>query len=302
MEKEMKETTKNITTETAETVKTKEVKVAKESVFSVLSRVDVSKYVKVLKKKNKQTGAVTELPYLPWASCLGLLQMYYPDVDYYVVEYDRYGIEIPRDTHVLITEKLSETNSVAFNGVMHGFEYRKDGNGLVVTTSMTIEGITRRMTLPVYDYYGAVVREPDPNLLNKARWRCLVKNAAMFGLGIDLYAGEDMPDDNDIVESLPQNRVATKTVPVTEEQTAESKDTVDAMKHVIETESPESANAVGRRMSSLIERKTDASMKALQWYAEHGSENDNRAAKELLEKAKEEKKPKAKTAPKTTTA
>lgn len=286
MEK-MKETTKNITTETAETAKTKEVKVAKESVFSVLSRVDVSKYVKVLKKTNKKTGEVTELPYLPWASCLGLLQMYYPDVDYYVVEYDRYGIEIPRDTHVLITEKLSETNSVAFNGVMHGFEYRKDGNGLVVTTSMTIEGITRRMTLPVYDYYGAVVREPDPNLLNKARWRCLVKNAAMFGLGIDLYAGEDMPDDNDIVESLPQNRVATKTVPVTEEQTAENKDTFDAMKHVIETEYPESANAVGRRMSSLIERKTDASMKALQWYAEHGSENDKRAAKELLKKAKE---------------
>jgi hypothetical protein len=35
--------------------------------------------------------------------------------------------------------------------------------------------------------------------VNKAVMRCLVKNLAMFGLGIAIYAGEDLPDDDDPV-------------------------------------------------------------------------------------------------------
>ena len=263
-----------------ETVK-KEIKVAKESVFSVLSKIDVSRYVKKLRKQNKKTGVVTEVSYLPWASCLGLLQTYYPDVDYYVVEYDRHGIEIPRDTRVIISEKLSYTSSVAFNGVMHGYEYRKDGDGLVVTTSMTIEGITRRMTLPVYDFYGGIAKTPDPNLLNKARWRCLVKNAAMFGLGIELYAGEEMPEEVDVA-SLPQNRIVTKTVMV---DAPVEQHPFDPKTHIIETEYPDNKKAKGRRMSVLLENRSDSSLKILDWYSKNGSENDRKAAIALLKTA-----------------
>ena len=31
--------------------------------------------------------------------------------------------------------------------------------------------------------------------INKAVMRCLVKNLAMFGLGLYIYAGEDLPED-----------------------------------------------------------------------------------------------------------
>lgn len=31
--------------------------------------------------------------------------------------------------------------------------------------------------------------------VNKAVMRCLVKNLAMFGLGLYIYAGEDLPED-----------------------------------------------------------------------------------------------------------
>ena len=31
--------------------------------------------------------------------------------------------------------------------------------------------------------------------MNKAIMRCLVKNLAMFGLGLYVYAGEDLPED-----------------------------------------------------------------------------------------------------------
>ena len=35
------------------------------------------------------------------------------------------------------------------------------------------------------------------NNINKAIMRCLVKNLAMFGLGLGIYAGEDLPIDID---------------------------------------------------------------------------------------------------------
>jgi hypothetical protein len=37
----------------------------------------------------------------------------------------------------------------------------------------------------------------DMSDINKAIMRCLVKNIAMFGLGLNVYQGEDIPDVND---------------------------------------------------------------------------------------------------------
>lgn len=81
--------------------------------------------------------------------------------------------------------------------------------GYMVYTHITINGITKRMWLPVQDShnlsmkdhpykvkfktYEAEVSSATMNDINKAYMRCLVKNIAMFGLGLYIYAGEDMP-------------------------------------------------------------------------------------------------------------
>lgn len=82
--------------------------------------------------------------------------------------------------------------------------------GFMCHTKVTIEGQTLEMWLPVMDgknksmkkksytyttKYGEKTVEAATTFdINKTIMRCLVKNLAMFGLGIYIYAGEDLPE------------------------------------------------------------------------------------------------------------
>lgn len=82
--------------------------------------------------------------------------------------------------------------------------------GYMVETSVTIEGRTLEMWLPVMDNNNRALKAYPYELqygqrkitvqpatmfeINKAIMRCLVKNLAMFGLGLYIYAGEDLPE------------------------------------------------------------------------------------------------------------
>lgn len=92
--------------------------------------------------------------------------------------------------------------------------------GYMVLTEVTIEEETLGMWLPVMDgankamkatAYSYQTRYGEKSVeaasmfdINKTLMRCLVKNLAMFGMGIYIYAGEDLPDTE---------VVATKTQP-----------------------------------------------------------------------------------------
>jgi hypothetical protein len=82
--------------------------------------------------------------------------------------------------------------------------------GFMCHTSVTIDSETLPMWLPVmdsknksmkkypYEYetrYGVKTVEAATTFdINKTIMRCLVKNLAMFGLGIYIYSGEDLPE------------------------------------------------------------------------------------------------------------
>jgi len=53
----------------------------------------------------------------------------------------------------------------------------------------------RQMWLPVMDYKNNSIKNPTSRQISDTRMRCLVKSMAMFGLGMSLYAGEDLPSD-----------------------------------------------------------------------------------------------------------
>jgi len=72
-------------------------------------------------------------------------------------------------------------------------EYHNDGSATVHTT-MTIDEITHQMFLAVMDFKNKAVQNPNAMDINNSRMRCLVKNIAMFGLGLYIYAGEDLPE------------------------------------------------------------------------------------------------------------
>jgi len=69
--------------------------------------------------------------------------------------------------------------------------------GYMVYTKVTVDKLTHEMWLPVMDHNNKTVLKPNMFQVNKTVMRCLVKNLAMFGLGLYIYAGEDLPNEED---------------------------------------------------------------------------------------------------------
>lgn len=99
------------------------------------------------------------LSYLSWAWAWGMLLSNYPDSQHEC---------LPDDRH-------------------------EDGT-VMVNCAVTVNGITRKMWLPVMDNRNNAITNPNARQISDARMRCLAKCIAMHGLGHYIYAGEDLPD------------------------------------------------------------------------------------------------------------
>lgn len=141
---------------------------------------------------NEKTEEKNGLTYLSWSWAWAELLKKYPTATYEIIKFEDNGKLVP----YIYDEKT----------------------GYMVFTKLTIEGITREMWLPVMDgankamldheytyqvrdYKSGEVKEKTvakANMfdINKTIMRCLTKNLAMFGLGLYIYSGEDLPEDN----------------------------------------------------------------------------------------------------------
>lgn len=151
-------------------------------VFNKLNSINVSDYIE---QKNG-------LNYLSWANAWGEFKKNYPEATY--------------------TIKRNE----------NGLPYIYDENlGYMVFTEVRVGMLTHEMWLPVMDganktmkkesytyqtkeykygkwtgnYVEKTVESATMFDINKTLMRCLVKNLAMFGLGLYIYAGEDLPEE-----------------------------------------------------------------------------------------------------------
>lgn len=70
--------------------------------------------------------------------------------------------------------------------------FAPDDSALVKVT-VTIKGHTKSCWLPVMDYKNKAIKSPDAFAINTAIVRCMTKCVGMFGLGLYIYAGEDLP-------------------------------------------------------------------------------------------------------------
>ena len=113
------------------------------------------------------------LTYLSWSNAWREFVKVYPDATY----------EVMKD----------ENGQCWFGNTEQGF---------MTYTSVTADDITREMWLPVMDHRNKAVKNPDSFQINKAVMRCLTKNLAMFGCGLSVYAGEDLPEANAEAEIL----------------------------------------------------------------------------------------------------
>ena len=76
-------------------------------------------------------------------------------------------------------------------------EPRSYGDTLMVSCTVTAFGKPITMHLPVMDHRNKAIVNPDAFQVNKNMMRCLVKAIACHGLGLYIYAGEDLPSDAD---------------------------------------------------------------------------------------------------------
>lgn len=82
-----------------------------------------------------------------------------------------------------------------------GLPYLNTELGFFVEVAVTVQGVTLSQIHPVLDHKNRPMLAPTPFDINTSIQRCLVKAIALHGLGLSIYAGEDLPDLNDPGES-----------------------------------------------------------------------------------------------------
>lgn len=71
--------------------------------------------------------------------------------------------------------------------------YMQTQAGSFVQVTVTVGGIDRTQVHPVLDHRNKTIEEPDAFQINTSIQRCLAKAIALHGLGLYIYAGEDLP-------------------------------------------------------------------------------------------------------------
>ena len=97
--------------------------------------------------------------------------------------------------------ELKKVSPTATSKVYHddntNMPYFASKAGVIVKVGVTIEGLEHINYLPVMDFRNASIPADKVNMMdvNKAIQRCTVKAIALHGLGLYIYAGEDLPED-----------------------------------------------------------------------------------------------------------
>lgn len=127
------------------------------STFETLSAINVSEHIE---KKNG-------LNYLSWPWAWAELKKRFPDATYRVINDPE------------------------------GLNYHTDGKTAWVEVGVTVAGQEQIETLPVMDFRNASIPRDKVTSydVNKAIKRCMVKAIGLHGLGLYIYAGEDLPED-----------------------------------------------------------------------------------------------------------
>ena len=174
------------------------------SIYSQLANIDVSEHV-------KQKGAYD---YLSWTHAVDFLKKEYPKAQIEVMTSDE------------------------------GHPFFKTEVGFFVQVKVTVDGLACAEWLPVLDNRNKVLKQPDAYQVNTSIKRCMTKAIALHGLGINVYAGEDLrqydvedPEDSPSATNgkpaAKKKSPATKKVEANGSQGLNKKDILDALRGAV---------------------------------------------------------------------
>ena len=84
------------------------------------------------------------------------------------------------------------------NGSCRTVPYMNINGTCMVWVTVTLFGKPMTCQLPVMDYRNKAIPEPDAFAVNTAIMRCMTKALSLHGLGLYIYAGEDLPEEGDV--------------------------------------------------------------------------------------------------------
>jgi len=96
--------------------------------------------------------------------------------------------------------------------------YLKTEVGYFVEVAVTVQGVTLTQIHPVLDGKNRPLAEPTAFDINTSIQRCLVKAIALHGLGLYIYAGEDLPDGEEAPKPQPKFSPTQNQRPITHAQ------------------------------------------------------------------------------------
>jgi len=80
-------------------------------------------------------------------------------------------------------------------------EPKRFGESMMVFCKVTAFGKSRTAQLPVMDFRNQAIPNPNAYQVNTAMQRCLAKAISLHGIGLYIYAGEDLPITTEVVAS-----------------------------------------------------------------------------------------------------
>ena len=95
-----------------------------------------------------------------------------------------------------------------------GLPYLRTETGTFVEVAVTVQGVTLSQIHPVLDGKNQPIEQPTAFAINTSIQRALVKAIALHGLGLYIYAGEDLPSESTSSEA-PKVPVTTSKVVTT---------------------------------------------------------------------------------------
>ena len=189
----------------------------KKSVFETLNSINVNEHVE---KKNGLT-------YLSWAWAWQVIKQNYPDAFYTIYENAQ------------------------------GLFYHTDGRTAWVKTGVTINGQEHIEYLPIMDHRNRSI--PADALtsydVNKTIQRSLTKACARHGLGLYIYAGEDIPEEERVAQRSARN--ATESKAVDEIRGAETIEAVSAIYKGYQKTNPDICRKGGALYTAAMERANE---------------------------------------------
>jgi hypothetical protein len=101
-------------------------------------------------------------------------------------------------------EAIKADPGATFNVVMFGDRCYTDINGTaMVWVTATMFGKPMTCQLPVMDHRNKPITNPDAFAVNTAIMRCMTKALSLHGLGLYIYAGEDLPEsDTPLIDKI----------------------------------------------------------------------------------------------------